>query len=110
MARDWDWAGSKAREIIPGTMPGAEGFRRDVATALRKADERARAEERTHGLAALKLAHAMQEKAVAAERERIMARLNEPDESMVVEVMSIINTDARYAVVEAIQSLTSRLS
>lgn len=58
-----------------------------TARALREAEERVRAEERAHAAEALRLAQAMQEKAVAsavaAERERIKARLREPDEGTV---------------------------
>ncbi len=104
-----DWADLEAMDIIPGGILGAEGYRTEVATALRKADEVARAEERAHGLAALKLAHAMQKKAISTERECILARLKEPDEAMVAEVMSIIKTDARCAV-QAIQTIAFRLS
>lgn len=66
---DSDWADLKAIEIIPGGIAGAEAYRHEVATALREADERARAEERAHAAKALKLAHTMQEKAIAAVRE-----------------------------------------
>lgn len=69
MEKGWDWAELKAMQLIPSEVSKAEAYRRDVATAMRDADARARAEERAHAAKALKLAHAMLEKAVAAERE-----------------------------------------
>ena len=53
-----------------------------IEAALVEAIERTRAEERANATKALKLAEAMQDKAVAAERERILARLNNPDEEI----------------------------
>lgn len=91
MASD-DWAKERAEELADLSADDRHDpdlyarLSADILAALREAEERVRAEERAHAMQALKLAQAMQEKAVAAERERIKAMLRKPDPKLRYEV------------------------
>ena len=84
----YDWAWLKTVETVPETALSGRfsdrlRTRQAIASALREAEDRARADERALAAGALRLAQAMQAKAVAsavaAERERIKAMLRKPN-------------------------------